>query len=305
MKMTETSQTRLHDVALFASRERQPSKAVERFIGAVTRDATLIAALVGDAMIRRCAEQYLQRFAASEKDGARGQFSFENQRTDASVSSATIPGEGQKIGDGLVDVADTRSQLEDVRGQVNRDAQCHDDPASSIPLHGEGHGVGDTQTHDAKSMQPVEGGSGHVIAGAHSMIASLPSPDASRVSQQSFNTHFVDAHSAGSPRAPIPMPSRAPSAMASIQGIMAKAIVFRLQDGRNIMDAQFGELARIERDGVKVAKKYAREAIVARYLRENCRYANPDPFEKVGNYFPIKTLELALAEADKKEICNV
>lgn len=101
--------------------------------------------------------------------------------------------------------------------------------------------------------------------------------------------------------APIPMPRRAPAAMQAIQGIVAKAIEFHLQDGRNIMDAQFHELRKIADTATKRARAWGREAIVARYLLDNCPVANPDPFDKVGAYFPVKTIELAIAEADKKE----
>ena len=89
--------------------------------------------------------------------------------------------------------------------------------------------------------------------------------------------------------------------MQAIQGIVAKAIEFHLQDGRNIMDAQFHELRKIADTATKRARAWGREAIVARYLLDNCPVANPDPFDKVGAYFPVKTIELAIAEADKKE----
>ena len=89
--------------------------------------------------------------------------------------------------------------------------------------------------------------------------------------------------------------------MAAVQGIMAKSIVFRLQDGRDIMEVQFRELDKIARQSAKIATAYARQAVVAQYLIEHCPYANPDPGEKVGSYFPVKTIELAIAHADKKE----
>lgn len=86
--------------------------------------------------------------------------------------------------------------------------------------------------------------------------------------------------------------SRGASAIGAIQQIAAKVIVFRLSDDRDIMDVQFHELKKIEEQG-------AREMFVARYLRINCPYANPDPFMTVGELYPPKTLELAVAEANK------
>lgn len=83
---------------------------------------------------------------------------------------------------------------------------------------------------------------------------------------------------------------------------MGKYIVFRLRDGRDIMDAQFHELAKIEKAGLRNATGYMREAIVARYLREHVTYANPDPFARIGDLFPQKMLELAISEAEKETV---
>ena len=67
----------------------------------------------------------------------------------------------------------------------------------------------------------------------------------------------------------------------------------------------FHELVKIKRNGIKHATAFARESIVADYLLQHCSYANPDPHEKVGAYFPPKMIELAIAEADKKEAAHV
>lgn len=151
------------------------------------------------------------------------------------------------------------------------------------PLPGEGQRLLDAHLTTAQPRQTHDGGGG----------------------QEATDTQINDAPSAVVPKPLIPLAKQGASAMSAIQGIMAKSITFRLHDGRNIMDAQFHELTKIERNGVSHATAFAREAFVARYLREHCTFANPNPFEKVGKYFPQKILEQAIAEADKKESAHV
>ena len=151
-------------------------------------------------------------------------------------------------------------------------------------------------------------------------IDTYPNLELRREGQTDYDVHLTDArpsqpdddgggHRRGVPQsgfAPsvvaLPKPARGHSAIASIQGIMGKYIVFRLRDGRDIMDAQFHELAKIEKAGLRNATGYMREAIVARYLREHVTYANPDPFARIGDLFPQKMLELAISEAEKETV---
>ena len=96
------------------------------------------------------------------------------------------------------------------------------------------------------------------------------------------------------------MPRHTPEAMAMAQTVMAKHVVFRLQDGRDIMDVQFHELRKLAERGRAKARAYARESVIANYLVTHCPYANPDPFQKAGAYFPGHLLDAAIAEADKQ-----
>jgi hypothetical protein len=154
-------------------------------------------------------------------------------------------------------------------------------------------------------------GGGHIADEAQTANASSGEYD--RIGHNVVDNHSLDAH----PVVPIPAAksnlvavkgflrskpglARGADAIGAIQNIMAKAIVFRLSDGRDIMDAQFHELAKIERRGVKSARVFTREAMVARYLLAHVTYANPDPHAKVGDYFEPKTIELAVAEAEKE-----
>lgn len=197
-----------------------------------------------------------------------------------------------------IDMRGGATEKDDDGGQAAVDLHPINAPASSAKFPEKSQNCNETQKLVAQLRKPQEGESGQVNFEHHLPDAASPSPNASRGGQLNFDPQPGRAPSAG---APIPMPRRAPAAMQAIQGIVAKAIEFHLQDGRNIMDAQFHELRKIADTATKRARAWGREAIVARYLLDNCPVANPDPFDKVGAYFPVKTIELAIAEADKKE----
>lgn len=178
---------------------------------------------------------------------------------------------------------------------------------SGKSLPGEDQRVTDAHYRRVQPRQPIEGEAGQ--RGAPS-----PSPQHDGAGQTERENYGLAARpvvprpAAPSNLVPVighirskPNPPRGIGAIAAVQGIMAKAIIFRLTDGRDIMDAQFHELEKIERNGIKSARIYSREAIVARYLLNNVSYANPDPFAKVGDLFPPKTIELAVAEANKEK----
>ena len=272
-----SGQSRLYALACELSRNFLPREAADRLFAAAQRDRALLAAL---------AETYLQtvradmsRAAASEKDEARGHLEHDAQIESAPASSDKLPAEGASRA--LMPVPMPPLPLA---------------PVSQLP--GGGRSFCDAQNPDAPSRQTQEDGAGQGRPDTLETDAPSSSPVVSRGGQRSLDAQRLDAPSAG---APIPVPSRGVSAMAAVQGIMAKSIVFRLQDGRDIMEVQFRELDKIARQSAKIATAHARQAVVARYLIEHCPYANPDPGEKVGSYFPVKTIELAIAHADKKE----
>lgn len=163
-------------------------------------------------------------------------------------------------------------------------------------LRGEDHTKIDDQVFSVQTTQltPLPG-EGHMVIGAHAPHAQPRQPHDSGGGQEGIDTHSSDAPSAVAP-------ARGLTAIAAIQGIMAKHIVFKLRDGRDIMDAQFHELPKIENNGIQSARQYTREALVAKYLREHVTYANPDPFSRIGDLFPQKTLELAIIEAEKETV---
>lgn len=197
-----------------------------------------------------------------------------------------------------IDMRGGATEKDDDGGHSIDDSHGWCAPASSAKFPEKSQEFCETHVAGAQLRKPQEGESGQTEFEHHLSDAASPSPNASRGGQKRFDPQPRRAPSAG---APIPMPRRAPAAMQAIQGIVAKAIEFHLQDGRNIMDAQFHELRKIADTATKRARAWGREAIVARYLLDNCPVANPDPFDKVGAYYPVKTIELAIAEADKKE----
>jgi hypothetical protein len=272
-----SGQSRLYALACELSRKYLPSEAANRLATAAQRDRALLAAL---------AETYLQtvradmsRAAASEKDEARGQVCFDARDERAPASSDKLPAEGAT--QAVVPIHAMPLPLA---------------PFSQLP--GGGHSPDGAHGQPAFSRQTQEDGAGQSWPDTLETDAPSFSPVVSRGGRRSLDAQRLDAPSAGTP---IPVPSRGVSAMAAVQGIMAKSIVFRLQDGRDIMEVQFRELDKIARQSAKIATAYARQAVVAQYLIEHCPYANPDPGEKVGSYFPVKTIELAIAHADKKE----
>lgn len=197
-----------------------------------------------------------------------------------------------------IDMRGGATEKDDDGGHHRDDSHTPIAPASSAKFPEKSHSSYETHSSSAQLRKPQEGESGQVNFEHHRTDAASPSPNASRGGHTTYDPQRDRAPSAG---APIPMPRRAPAVMHAIQGIVAKAIEFHLQDGRNIMDAQFHELRKIADTATKRARAWGREAIVARYLLDNCPVANPDPFDKVGAYYPVKTIELAIAEADKKE----
>lgn len=270
-----SGEARLYTAAVDALRSHAPS-AVRIVSDLALEDSVIRAALVENFL--RVVRADMQR-TATKKDGAEGQMIGVALVEYAPAPSTSLPGEGHMTLDAHDPRAQPRQSYDEGGGHDPFDTHAKSASPSSTELHGEGHYELGPQVALARSMQPNDSSRG----------------------QATFDAHSGDAPAAVA----IPMPKRDASAMAAIQGIMAKSITFRLQDGRNIMDVAFHELVKIKRDGIKHATAFARESIVADYLLQHCTYANPDPHEKVGAYFPLKMIELAIAEADKKEAAHV
>lgn len=307
-KLPELSaRSRLYAVAVDALR-RDVAKAKDAIVAAAKSDIALLLALVPDKWIEWEAHQFLsavradmQRGPMSEKDGVTCQRPDVDQGNYALAPSTSLPGEGQGGHVSQAIVAQSRQPQEGSSGQTLFGPLICDAALPSPELHGKGQLPADTRLQVAQSMQPVEGGGG-LVKHDNLMIGAAPSSsNVNSGSQTPIGSHLGSAPAADT----IPLPRREARAMSAIQGIMAKSIVFRLQDGRDIMDVQFHELKKIKHGAMKRATAFAREAVVADYLLKNCTYANPDPFERVGAYFPQKLLELAMAEANKKETAHV
>lgn len=270
-----SGEARLYQAAVDALRSHNPS-ATAMMCKVAAADRAMLAALVEHYL--RIVRADMQR-PALKTDGAAGQMIGVTRVKHALAPSTSLPGEGRTTFEAQFLNAQPRQSYGDGGGHLSDDAQIEYAPPPSTELHGDGQENGDAYREVARSMQPND----------------------SSGSYRNVDTHNLRASAAVA----IPTPKRDVSAMSAIQGIMAKSITFRLQDGRNIMDVPFHELIKIKRNGVKQATAFAREAVVAEYLLQNCTYANPDPFEKVGTYFPPKMIELAIAEANKKESAHV
>lgn len=244
---------------------RNPIAAHDGFVDAVLADRELLVALIGSAAVRTVALSYLQ---SARDDMARR----------------------------------VANEKDEAKGQPARESRSPHATASSAELPGEGHTEDDAHGILAQPRQPLEDGGGQDCHEAQDWGASPSSPIRSGEGHISGEAHTLSARSAAKP---IPIAKRGLGAMAAVQGIMAKSIVFRLQDGRDIMDAQWHELPKLEKQGLNRAGAWMREAIVAKYLRENVTFANPDPFQKVGDLFPQKTIELALKKSEEMEPLHV
>lgn len=307
-KLPEVSaRSRLYVVAADALRA-DPATATDAIVAAAKADPALLLALVPEKVIQWEADRLkwsvradMQRAATPENDEARGRATGEHHSRVAPASSAPLPGEGQSERRNQKNLAQSRQPLEGSGGQLIGGSQRCVAALPSPELHGEGQRRFEAQARRARSMQPLEDGGGHVQPETQMIGAAPSSPDVSSGGQLTNDTHHRPAPAVDA----IPLPRRSARAMSAIQGIMAKSITFRLQDGRDIMDVQFHELKKIKHGAMKRATAFAREAIVADYLLKNCTYANPDPFERVGAYFPQRLIELAVAEADKKENAHV
>lgn len=272
---TLSGEARLYQAAVDALRSHNPS-ATAMMCEVAAADRAMLAALVDHYL--RIVRADMQR-PALKTDGAAGQMIGVTRVKHAPAPSTSLPAEGQSTREAHLQLAQPRQSYDEGEGQDILDTQRRRAFPSSTQLHGEGQGQHEAQSWLARSMQPNDSSGGY----------------------HNVDTHNLRASAAVS----IPTPKRDVSAMSAIQGIMAKSITFRLQDGRNIMDVPFHELVKIKRNGIKHATAFARESIVADYLLQHCAYANPDPHEKVGSYFPPKMIELAIAEADKKEAAHV
>lgn len=272
---TLSGEARLYQAAVDALRSHNPS-ATAMMCKVAAADRAMLLALVEHYL--RIVRADMQR-PALKTDGAASQMIGVTLVKHAPAPSTSLPGEGRTTFEAQFLNAQPRQSYDEGEGQVRSDPRSMGAFPSSTELHGEGQGKHEAQSWSARSMQPNDSSGGH----------------------RNVDTQNLRAPAA----AAIPTPKRDASAMAAIQGIMAKSITFRLQDGRNIMDVAFHELVKIKRNGIKHATAFARESIVADYLLQHCSYANPDPHEKVGAYFPPKMIELAIAEADKKEAAHV
>lgn len=270
-----SGEARLYQAAVDALRSHNPS-ATAMMCEVAAADRAMLAALVEHYL--RIVRADMQR-PALKTDGAAGQMIGVTLVKHAPAPSTSLPGKGQITREAHLQLAQLRQPNDDGEGHCHTDTQKPPASPSSTELHGEGQYRDDTHLCFARSMQPNDSSRGQIRNDNQTKVA----PAA----------------------VSIPTPKRDVSAMSAIQGIMAKSITFRLQDGRNIMDVPFHELVKIKRHGIKQATAFAREAVVADYLLQHCTYANPDPFEKVGAYFPPKMIELAIAEADKKEAAHV